>query len=150
MNTDYIVTSLIFKKVTYPKEGEAILEFRDFHKQMRVPFVIYADFECFTKRWILVNQNQINRQQHIKQNLFHVVTPTRCGPVQLIDIPSQPLCTEERTQSNTFFENIFTEEEYIDDILRNIYEELIMSVEPKRNFKMLQTVMYAINHFQAK
>lgn len=40
-----------FQKVTYPKEGKNdVLEFQDFQKQMRVPFVIYADFECFAKK----------------------------------------------------------------------------------------------------
>ncbi|CAC5369843.1 unnamed protein product [Mytilus coruscus] len=34
-----------FQKVQYPKEGEDdILRFKDYHKTMKVPFVIYADF----------------------------------------------------------------------------------------------------------
>ena len=28
-----------------PKKGENILKFKDYHKQLNVPFVIYADFE---------------------------------------------------------------------------------------------------------
>ena len=34
--------------VKMPKKGE-ILYFKNFHKKYPVPFVIYADFECFTK-----------------------------------------------------------------------------------------------------
>ena len=33
-----------------PKKGENILKFNNFHKQLPVPFVIYADFEAITER----------------------------------------------------------------------------------------------------
>ena len=32
------------------KKGENILKFNNFHKQLPVPFVIYADFEAITKK----------------------------------------------------------------------------------------------------
>ena len=35
-------------KVVMPKKGET-LQFENFHRKMRVPFVVYADFECFTR-----------------------------------------------------------------------------------------------------
>ena len=35
-------------KTVYPKEG-TILKFKNLNNSMRVPFVVYADFECFTK-----------------------------------------------------------------------------------------------------
>ena len=34
-------------KVVMPKRGEKLF-FKNFHRKMRVPFVVYADFECFT------------------------------------------------------------------------------------------------------
>ena len=33
-----------------PKQGENILKFNNFHKQLPVPFVIYADFEAIMKK----------------------------------------------------------------------------------------------------
>ena len=36
--------------INMPKEGENILKFINFHKQLPVPFVIYADFEAITKK----------------------------------------------------------------------------------------------------
>ena len=36
--------------IKMPKQGENILEFNNFHKQLPVPFVIYADFEAITKK----------------------------------------------------------------------------------------------------
>ena len=36
--------------INMPKQGENILQFNNFHKQLPVPFVIYADFEAITKK----------------------------------------------------------------------------------------------------
>ena len=36
--------------INMPKQGENILKFNNFHKQLQVPFVIYADFEAITKK----------------------------------------------------------------------------------------------------
>ena len=36
--------------INMPKKGENILKFNNFHKQLPVPFVIYADFEVITKK----------------------------------------------------------------------------------------------------
>ena len=36
--------------INVPKQGENILKFNNFHKQLPVPFVIYADFEAITKK----------------------------------------------------------------------------------------------------
>ena len=36
--------------INMPKQGENILKFDNFHKQLPVPFVIYADFEAITKK----------------------------------------------------------------------------------------------------
>ena len=36
--------------INMPKQGENILKFNNFHKQLAVPFVIYADFEAITNK----------------------------------------------------------------------------------------------------
>ena len=36
--------------INMPKQGENILQLNNFHKQLPVPFVIYADFEAITKK----------------------------------------------------------------------------------------------------
>ena len=38
------------KLFNMPKQGENILKFNNFHKQLPVPFVIYADSEAITKK----------------------------------------------------------------------------------------------------
>ena len=41
---------MVHKLLIMPKQGENILKFNNFHKQLPVPFVIYADFEAITKK----------------------------------------------------------------------------------------------------
>ena len=36
--------------INMPKKGENIQKFNNFHKQLPVPFVLYADFEAITKK----------------------------------------------------------------------------------------------------
>ena len=42
--------------INMPKQGENILRFNNFHKQLPVAFGIYADFEAITKRYKVVNK----------------------------------------------------------------------------------------------
>lgn len=36
--------------IRMPKEGNNILQFKNLHRQMLVPFVTYADFEAITEK----------------------------------------------------------------------------------------------------
>ena len=36
--------------INMPKQGDNILKFNNFHKQLPVPFIIYADFDAITKK----------------------------------------------------------------------------------------------------
>ena len=38
------------QSINMPKQGENILKLNNFHKQLPVPFVIYADFKAITRR----------------------------------------------------------------------------------------------------
>ena len=37
-------------KIELPKEGENKMAFKNYHKQMKSPYVVYADFECVLKK----------------------------------------------------------------------------------------------------
>jgi len=123
-----------FQKVTYPKEGENdILEFKDFHKQMRVPFVIYADFECFTTK---IDTCLPNPEQ---SSTTHTTKFEACGYSYVVvssnDKYSKPAVVYRGENAiEHFFENMFREEEYIEDILRNP-EELVMNAETEKQFQ---------------
>ena len=51
-----------------PKEG-SILKFKSFFRKMRVPFVVYADFECFTEKLDTTQPNP--KQSYTKQYQKH-------------------------------------------------------------------------------
>ena len=55
-------------KVVMPREGET-LRFKNFHRKMRVPFVIYADFECFTRP--ISTNSQSDEHSYTKQYQKH-------------------------------------------------------------------------------
>ena len=44
--------------INMPKQDDNILKFNNFHKQLPVPFVIYADFEAITKRYKVCKQSE--------------------------------------------------------------------------------------------
>ena len=51
-----------------PKEG-SILKFKNFFRKVRVPFVVYADFECSTEKLDTTQPNP--KQNYTKQYQKH-------------------------------------------------------------------------------
>ena len=65
-------THFDFQKVEYPQEGKNdTVEFKNFHKQLRIPFVIYADFETSNKK---LDPKEINESSYT-----HMVEFEACG-----------------------------------------------------------------------
>ena len=72
----------LFKKHKYCSQNETvavkmprentILNFQNHFKKLPIPFVIYADFECFTNQSTLVNQIQINLILKVIKNMNRV------------------------------------------------------------------------------
>ena len=53
--------------IEMPNKDNNKLEFNNFHKQLPMPFVIYADFEAITEKYMVVNPMMINHiQTHIR------------------------------------------------------------------------------------
>ena len=48
-HTNNCLTINSAQDINLPKQGDNILKFNNFHKQLPVPFVIYADFEAIMK-----------------------------------------------------------------------------------------------------
>ena len=49
-HVNYCLTINGAQAINMPKQGENILKFNNFHKQLPVPFVIYADFEAIMNK----------------------------------------------------------------------------------------------------
>ena len=80
--------------IKMPKEGDEV-HFRNHHKQLPVPFVIYADFEAILRRkWIHVNRVIKNRIQKLIKSILIVDTVTRSSVVMMINTANQYRYTE--------------------------------------------------------
>ena len=48
-------------RIVLPDEKSKLLSFQNYNRSMKVPFVIYADFEAFTEK---INENEIPKDEH--------------------------------------------------------------------------------------
>ena len=67
--------------VNMPKEN-TMLGFKNYYKQLPIPFVVYADFECFTKPMNTCSPNpkesyNYNYQKHEPVSYTHLTLPTK-------------------------------------------------------------------------
>ena len=63
-----------------PKQGENILKFNNFHKQLPVPFVIYADFEAITNKVQGCKQSEEMEKDKDRRSYMEAYqTPEDCG-----------------------------------------------------------------------
>ena len=69
--------------INMPKEGEKILKFNNFHKQLPVPFVIHADFEAVTKKV----QEQMKKPIEMRRR-DRTLKPTKLMNIVAVDIRS--------------------------------------------------------------
>ena len=66
--------------INMPKQGENILKFNNFHKQLPVPFVIYADFEAITKKVQGCKQSEeMENQKNERSYMEAYQTHEDCG-----------------------------------------------------------------------
>ena len=66
--------------INMPEQGKNILKFNNFHKQLPVPFVIYADFEAITKKVQGCEQSEeMKKDKDIKSYTEAYQTHEDCG-----------------------------------------------------------------------
>ena len=87
--------------INMPKKGENILRFNNFHKQLPVPFVIYADFEAITKRYKVANKVKRWKMRRIRDRTLKptrltktVVVHIRLYVAMMTNIVNQSKCIE--------------------------------------------------------
>ena len=52
-------------RIDMPKEEEKIVSFQNYNKQMKAPYVIYADFEALVKKISLCELEGGNKEKHL-------------------------------------------------------------------------------------
>lgn len=127
-------TKFDFQKVTYPEEGKNdILEFKDYHKISRVPFVIYADFECYAKKIDVCHPNP-SPTSTTRTTKFEAFGYSYIVVSSNSKYSKSPVVYRGDNAVQHFFENMIKEEEYIQSKLDQI-EPLIMSEETEKQFQ---------------
>ena len=80
--------------IKMPSKNDNILKFNNFHKQLQVPFVIYADFEAITEKYMVANQKITNHILKHTKSIQTVDTVTRLCVVMIINTRNQYKFTE--------------------------------------------------------
>ncbi|XP_071153082.1 uncharacterized protein [Mytilus edulis] len=136
-----------FQKITLPKEGE-VLEFKEYAKTARIPFVIYADFECLTRKVDICHPNP---------NMSSTTTYQQMEPYsfgyQRVSIDKRydkpPVIYRGPDVVENFIRRLLEEEKEIRDILNRI-EPMIITEYDKLDYKYAKKCYVCKKAFSSK
>ena len=120
--------------VKYPEEGKGdILEFSNFHNQLKVPFTIYCDMETVNRKIDTCMPDPT------KSSSTHETYFEPCGYAYKVvccneNYSKPPVVYRGENAVEHLLENLLGEEEHIKDILTN-NEPLMMNDEAEQKFK---------------
>ena len=131
--------------INMPKQGENILKFNNFHKQLPVPFVIYADFEAITKKMQGCKQseemeNEKNKRSYTKAYQNH----EDCGSAYKVvccydDKYSKDICIYRGENAvHKFMKKMLEEVKYCKAVIKKHFNKpLVMTEVDERHFKTM-------------
>ena len=131
--------------INMPKKGENILKFNNFHKQLPVPFVIYADFEAITKKVQDCKQSDEMEKEKEKRSYTEAYqTHEDCGCGYKVvccydDKYSKPIQTYRgKNAVYKFMEKMLKEVEYCKAVIKKMFNELlVMTEDDEMRFKLM-------------
>ena len=131
--------------INMPKKGENILRFNNFHKQLPVPFVIYADFEAITKKVQGCKQSEEMENEKNKRSYTETYrTHEDSGGVYKViccydDKYSKPIQTYRGENAvYKFMEKMLEEVEYCKNITKKHFNKpLVMTDNDEQRFKTM-------------
>ena len=138
-----------FQHVKYPEEGkDDILEFTNFRKQLRLPFVIYADMETVVEK---IDTCMPNPE---KSSTTHESHFEPCGYAYKVVCCNEkytkpPVVYRGKNAVKHLLENLLDEEEYIKDILAD-NEPLIMNDESEKEYRQAKECHICHKPFASK
>ena len=127
------------------KKGENILKFNNFHKQLPVPFVIYADFEAITKKVQGCKQSEEMEKEKDKRSYTEAYqTHEDCGYGYKVvccydDKYSKPIQTYRGENAvYKFMEKMLEEVEYCKAVVKKRFNKpLVMTEDDEMCFKLM-------------
>ena len=129
--------------INMPKQGENILKFNNFHKQLPVPFVIYADFEAITKKVQGCKQSEEMENEKNKRSCTEAYqTHEDCGSAYKViccygDKYSKDICIYRSENAvYKFMEKMLEEVEYCKAVIKKHFNKpLVMTEVDEQHFK---------------
>ena len=121
------------QKMKQPDEDYATLKFKDYHKKLKVPFAIYADFESFTTKIDSAPQDPTissteKHQLHQPCGFSYMVV----SEVEKYSKAPVVYCGSDSVDK--FIECLLTEEKEIQEILKNVVP-MSITTQQEREFK---------------
>ena len=131
--------------INMPKQGENILKFNNFHKQLPVPFVIYADFKAITKKVQGCKQSEEMENEKNKRSYTEAYqTYEDCGYGYKVvccydDKYSKPIQTYRGENAvYKFMEKMLEEVEYCKAIIKKHFNKpLVMTEVDEQHFRTM-------------
>ena len=131
--------------INMPKQGENILKFNNFHKQLPVPFVIYADFEAITKKIQGCERSQEMKKDKDRRSYMEAYqTHEDCGYGYKViccydDKYSKYTCIYRGENAvYKFMEKMLEEVEYCKAVIKKHFNKpLVMNEVDEQNFKTM-------------
>ena len=131
--------------INMPKQGENILKFNDFHKQLPVPFVIYADFEAIMKK-----VQGCEQSEEMKKNKDTRSYTEACQPHEDCGYGYKVICCYDDKYSKytciyrgenavyKFMEKMLEEVEYCKAVIKKHFNKpLVMTEVDEQHFKTM-------------
>ena len=131
--------------INMPKPGKNILNFKNFYKQLPVPFVIYADFEAITKK---VQGCELSEEMENEKNKRSYTeayqTHEDCGSAYKVvccydDKYSKDICIYRGENAvYRFMEQMLEEVKYCKDVIKKSFNKpLVMTEDDEMRFKLM-------------
>ena len=135
-----------------PKKGENILRFSNFHKQLPVPFVIYADFEAITKKVQGCKQSAEMENEKNKRSYTEAYqTHEDCGSAYKViccydDKYSKPIQTYRGENAiYKFMEKMLEEVEYCKAVMKKRFNKpLVMTEDDEQRFQTMDGLTFVV------
>ena len=116
------------QKIEFPKEEDKMIQFKDIEKQMELPFVIYADFEC------IITQTEDDSTTNTKKVSKHEAsgyTFTTKSPFY----ESKTVSYRGPDAGGKFLRDILKEEKRVMQLINDANKEIIMTPADERQFQ---------------
>ena len=122
-------------RIEMPEEGKNKVKFQNHHKQMKVPSIIYADFEALVKKIHRCESPEGSNASYTEKTEQHEACGFSYIVVRSDGVASQPVVYRGENAVGTFLSEIVNEETRIREILATPHP-IVMTVEDWENHKI--------------